>query len=81
VGTQTRTRDDDPSIRKAQGRYGAALRDGNEETAAEAAQDMREATLAKRIKELADAMPPLTPERRARLAALLQPAAGGGHAA
>ncbi len=36
--------------------------------------DPRKAALDARIKELADAMPPLTGERRARLASLLRPA-------
>jgi hypothetical protein len=70
------TRPDKNAIRSAQGRYGVALRDGQHEKAAEAHQDLREALLAKRIRELADAMPPLSPERRARLAQLLTPAVG-----
>ena len=73
--TQPGRRKTDSAVVRARGRLGAARRDGNQEMANEAMLDMREAVLAQRIKELADAMPPLSPERRARLAALLQPTA------
>lgn len=71
MDTKPRTRNDDPAIRNAQGRKGAGLRLGRPEVVAEAELDLREAILAKRIRELADAMPPLSDERRARLAGLL----------
>jgi hypothetical protein len=57
---------------KARARLAAHRRFGNAEAAAEAELDLREAMLAKRIHEIADAAPPLSAERRARLAALLQ---------
>jgi hypothetical protein len=69
VHTQT-----DPVV-KARGKVGPLVRDGAPpEVIEEARHDLREALLAKRIRELADAMPPLSEERRARLAQLLAPA-------
>lgn len=64
----------DPAVVRARGRLGSAIRDGKADVAADAQLDLREALAAQRIKELVDAAPPLSPERRARLAALLQPA-------
>lgn len=62
------------TISSAKATVAANKRHGNIAAAAEAELDLREALLAKRIRELADAMPPLSPERRARLAQLLAPA-------
>lgn len=67
-----RTYKSDPAVARHGGRKAAAVRWGNTEEAQTADQDLREALLAKRIQELADAMPPLTDERRARLAVLLR---------
>jgi hypothetical protein len=71
VHVEEQTRKTDREVVRARGKLGAAVRDGREEVAAEAQLDLREALLAKRIRELADAMPPLSDERRARLAGLL----------
>lgn len=63
------------TVQSAKAAVAANKRHGNEVRAAEAELDLREALLARRIHELADARPPLSPERRERLAALL---VGGG---
>jgi hypothetical protein len=62
------------TVPSAKAAVAANKRHGNTVRAAEAELDLREALLAKRIRELADAMPPLSEERRARLAQLLAPA-------
>ncbi len=51
------------------------------EAIAAARADLRYAVAEKRIREIVDAAPPLTPEQAARLRALLPgPSAGGDHA-
>lgn len=52
-------------------RKGGAMRTGNMQLAELADRDLRAAVLAKHIRELADAHPPLTAEQRRALAALL----------
>lgn len=64
------------TVSSAKAAVAAHKRFGNTVKAAEAELDLREALLAKRIRELADAMPPLSTERRVRLAQLLTPAGG-----
>jgi hypothetical protein len=58
-----------------------ATRDGNTETAAQARHDMGVALLERGIKQLVDQAPPLSPEQRDRLAALLRPSTADGEAA
>lgn len=65
------SRNVDPQIARHGGRKAAAIRHGNTEEAAAADQDLREALLAKAIRDLAGKIPPLTDEQRTRLAALL----------
>jgi hypothetical protein len=72
------TRKTDPKVARHQGRKAAAVRYGNTEEAALADRDLRAALIEQRIREFADAMPPLTDEQRTHLAALLRPAAVTG---
>lgn len=62
----------DPVVAKHKGRKAAATRWGNPEEAEAADRDLREALLAKAIRELAGKIPPLTDDQLHRLAGLLR---------
>jgi hypothetical protein len=70
----------DPEVRRARGRLGAAIRHHPDqpELADAARQQLHGAVAEQYVKELVDGWPPLTPEQRGRLAALLAGSGEGG---
>jgi hypothetical protein len=66
------SRNVDPQVAHHMGRKAAAARWDNPEEAEAADRDLREALLAKAIRELAGKVPPLTDDQLNRLAGLLR---------
>ncbi len=69
-----------PERRRARARAGGYARQGNHEAADAARRDAAVLALADHVREVIDGFPPLTPEQRDRLAALLRPAVETHHA-
>ena len=63
-----------PSVNAVAGRVGAAARWGNDDVV-QAKRELAEARIAEFVRKIVDKAPPLAPEQRARISALLVVAA------
>lgn len=64
----------DPVAHHLKTRIGGYVKNGNQEAAAKARRELELHNLAKSIKRVIDAEPPITEDQRAQLAALIDPA-------
>lgn len=71
----------DPKIAELRARTAGYTRSGNLEAAEQTRQELRAARVEAAAEKIADALPPLTNEQRARIGTLLAPALAGLSAA
>lgn len=65
------TRNVDPEVGKARGKLAVSVREGDEEAATLARQELHEAKIIAAAKKVAAQLPELTPEKREQVRALL----------